>query len=187
MRQRRRKGLTLLEVIFSMAIFAVALMGVSSAYVVVERSQQMTKERFAATLAAQTMLDEIQNYVDLNQTGYPGNLDTLAPGGSYNRIGFHVYLASSETGADRGLMGAAGGIGTAGSGNFLKPGAAALFPASRGLSLFTDVATYAGYIEVTTPEVARPELRLVTVTIAWKTFGQDTSINVSTLVGPKVG
>jgi Tfp pilus assembly protein PilV len=203
---RRHSGTTLVELVVAATVFTVVIMGVGSAYVVIQNSRHSAKQRLAAMLACQSMMDEIETYAAQNPTLWDPE-DTLAGGGNdtivdplmspqdlYNNTGFSVFNASYASGADRGEMGRGVTTGDVEAvGATLTPAfqdATILFPQSR---VAAGVATpailnQAGYVEVSqemdlaTGLVGRDLLR-VDVVCAWRSFGGDTKLVYSVLIG----
>jgi type II secretory pathway pseudopilin PulG len=204
---RSQRGLTLVEIVISAGLLAVVMLGVASTYTVISSSQRMTQERTAAILAAQSVMDEINVFVQLNGQGdWQDLLDTLLESDAdtdplgYDKRGFHVYMGSPASGTKGGIGSGGSVFSTTFSASTLTPADASLFPASRGDITDTDTLAQAGYIRILAPndssrgtgslaeldllwrqgddnawggtaenaDEERDDLRVVDITVAWK-------------------
>jgi len=165
---RRRLGLSLVEILFATSLLAIAMIGVAATFNTVQAAQSMTKEAHAASAGAAVQLEDTVDYVLAN---YSSQIDTTTPAIPANlaQFGFPVYLGSEQVGAGDTAVGA--GAATI-AGAVLKPAPTAshLWPAgyaSWASANPTEAATHAGFVELDFPDSTRPNILRVTVTVAW--------------------
>ncbi|RMG13493.1 MAG: hypothetical protein D6731_11985 [Planctomycetota bacterium] len=172
-----------------------------STFAVLQQSERLSRERAAAIMAAQSMLDEISAHARQNPVNYPA--DTIA---AYNDTGFDVFFGSyGAGGTNQGVLGR--GVeasddavvplaqSTAKAANFaeVSAGVAAktlrassddtLFPQSRA-GLSPTIKAQAGFVTVKALPPPRDKLLDVDVVVAWRSADGDHRIAYSALVGP---
>jgi prepilin-type N-terminal cleavage/methylation domain-containing protein len=183
LRSRRRSGFTLVEVIVAAGILTIALLGVMSSFMIIQRSERMTREQTAAVFAAQSMIEEISTYARLNPADLVSPPDPCPFQLQFDNMGFDVFFGSYQNG-DGGIIGsgrdATGGVNATGS--VLKPGDPSLFPSQRTLEPAPE-QLMAGYVTV---KRMNPQDTLfdVDVIVAWKSYGGDQRVVYSAIIGP---
>jgi hypothetical protein len=153
------------------ALLVIVILGVSSSFSAIQRSQWMSRETQSASLAAVDKLDEIASYRYLNP-----NTSLIS---QYHGTGFDVLLGTGDMGSSDSL--------TSTAANFIAADAT-FFPASRAAQSAA-VRAQAGYVEIEAvddpliPGDRQVGLYRVSVVVSWRTYGGDRTLVFAQLVG----
>lgn len=172
------RSFTFIEIFVAAVLLTLTLLGVGAALDAARGAQIVTRERQAAALAANTMLQDLVVVGSQDEAGWT----SLNAAGGWHQTGFPVSLTPGVVGAAEDFNAASSS--TAGT---MTPAAdgSALWPASRATQS-TTVRSQAGYIEVV--DVAgRDGLKQITVTVSWRTTigGEETVVLTQFLFNPE--
>ncbi|RMG09982.1 MAG: hypothetical protein D6731_18580 [Planctomycetota bacterium] len=158
-RRARQRGSTLLEVIFALGLLSVALLGLSSAFLIAEKTGSVTREREAATRAALSVVETLSEF-NGDITTFPRSFDV--------NCGKDPATDEFVIGLDDGTLPNVAKLPPA------DP-ASALWPASRSGATAAEKAQ-AGWVTVTAV-AGRAALYRVDVTVCWRTVGSASAQN----------
>jgi len=172
------RSFTFIEIFVAAVLLTITLLGVGAALDAARGAQMVTRERQAAALAANTMLQDLVVVGSSDENGWT----SLNAVGGWHQTGFPVSLRPGEVGAVEDYD-ASGASTTAGT---MTPAAdgSTLWPMSRS-SQSSTVRAQAGYVEVV--DVAgRDGLKQITVTVSWRTAigGEETVMLTQFLFNP---